>query len=283
MANHSPEGQQQRGDIEVVIDELGEHFVSEPQVRQDGSYVVFRSARLVPEVMPALNPSLPSFVAAAEVVVEPKSFKDYIVAFKSSTAICKASLGHNEIVAVLDYHGGAREGDRDSALPQRAVHTVTLKCPFDLDYAKWRGVFDKPLTQNGFGNVLEDLVHTISEPAVADLQEAIDELRIDRAVRFKSGVNRRNGTVQLTYEEIEGDGDNGGGKVNLPEEIKIIVPIFQGGPLIELVAKLRYRMEKGVVAFIVTVPGLDKIERDQFRRIGEEVRTETDTPVFYTA
>lgn len=137
--------------------------------------------------------------------------------------------------------------------------------------------------QGAFGNVLEDLIHTISEPAVADLQEAIDELHIDRAVRFKSGVNRRNGTVQLTYEEIEGNGENGGGKVNLPEEIKIVLPIFQGGPLIELVAKLRYRMDKGNVAFIVTVPGLDKIERDQFRRIGEEVRKETDTPVFYTA
>jgi hypothetical protein len=281
MAPYNPESSV-RGDVEVVIDELGDHFVSEPYDMPDGSSVVFRSAKLVAEKVPALNPVLPDFVSAAETVVEPKSFKDYIIAFKSMTAICRASLGKNEIVAVLDYHGRAREGDRDSALPQRAAHTVKLLCPFDLDYAKWRKVFDQPLTQTAFGNVLEDLVHTISEPAVADLQEAIDELRIDRAVRFKSGVNRRNGTVQLTYEEVEGDGQDGGGKVNLPEEIKIVLPIFQGGPLIELVAKLRYRMEKGIVAFIVTVPGLDKIERDEFRRIGEEVRTETDTPVFYT-
>lgn len=271
-----------RGDVETVLDELGDHYVSAPHELPDGSAIIFRSGKLVAEKLPALNPVLPEFVTAAQTVIEPTSFKDYIIAFKSPTAICLASLGSNKITAVLDYHGRAREGDRVHALPQRLGHSVTLLCPFDLDYAKWRKVFDKPLSQGDFGNLLEDLVHTISEPAVADLQEAIDELRIDRAVRFKSGVNRRNGTVQLTYEEVEGDGQNGGGKVNLPEEIKIVVPIFQGGELIELVAKLRYKMDKGLVAFFVVVPGLDKIEREQFRRIGEDVRAATDTPVFYT-
>jgi hypothetical protein len=271
-----------RGDVEVALDAVLESYVSPDFNLDDGSRLVFRHRELVAERIASLNPVLPGFVTAAQTVIEPTSFKDYIIGFKSSTAICLASLGSNKITALLDYHGRAREGNAEHAVPMRLAHSVTLLCPFDLDYAKWRKVFDRPLSQGDFGNLLEDLVHTISEPAVADLQEAIDELRIDRAVRFKSGVNRRNGTVQLTYEEIEGNGENGGGKVNLPEEIKIVVPIFQGGELIELVAKLRYRMDKGVVAFIVTVPGLDKIEREQFRRIGEDVRTSTDTPVFYT-
>ncbi|MET3925570.1 DUF2303 family protein [Devosia sp. 2618] len=271
-----------RRDVEVALAALGDKFISLPFALPNGGSVIFHGKELVAHSLQPLDPTLPDFVTASETVVEPASFKDYVRDFKSPTAICRASLSKNEIVAVLDYHGKARMGDRDSALPQRAAHVVKLLCPFDLDYDKWRQVFDKPMSQSAFGNLLEDMVHTISEPAVADLQEAVDELRIDRAVRFKSGVNRRNGTVQLTYEEIEGNGENGGGKVNLPEEIKIIVPIFQGGELIELVAKFRYRMDKGIVAFIVTVPGLDKIEREQFRRIGEAVRAETSTPVFYT-
>lgn len=272
-----------RGDVETVLDEMGDHYVSEGLPLANGDEVRFVSQKLKREVLLALNPVLPEFVTQTETVVEPASFKDYIIAYKSTTAICRASLSRNEIIAVLDYHGRARQAERDAALPQRCVHNVTLKCPFDLDYAKWRAVFDKPLSQGMLGTLLEDMVHTIAEPAVADLQEAIDELRIDRAVKFQSKVNRRNGTVQLTYEEVEGDGTNGGGRVNLPEEIKIVLPVFQGGELVQLDAKLRYAMEKGVVIFKVVVPGLDKVERDQFRRIGEDVRNVTDTPVFYTA
>lgn len=271
-----------RGDVETVLEELGDHYVSQGHALDNGDEVLFVSHKLKREVLPAINPVLPKFVSQAETVVEPASFKDYVIAFKSSTAICRASLSRNEIVAVLDYHGRARESERDAALPQRCAHTITLKCPFDLDYAKWRAVFDKPLSQGALGTLLEDMVHTIAEPAVADLQEAIDELRIDRAVKFQSKVNRRNGTVQLAYEEVEGDGTNGGGRVNLPEEIKIVLSIFQGGELVQLDAKLRYSMDKGLVTFRIVVPGLDKVERDQFRRIGEDVRTITNTPVFYT-
>lgn len=271
-----------RGDVETVLDELGNHYVSPGQKLANGDEVLFVSHKLKREVLPAINPVLPEFVSQAETVVEPASFKDYIIAFKSSTAICRASLSRNEIIAVLDYHGRARQAEHDAALPRRCAHTITLKCPFDLDYAKWRVVFDKPLSQGALGILLEDMVHTIAEPAVADLQEAIDELRIDRAVKFQSKVNRRNGTVQLAYEEVEGEGINGGGRVNLPEEIKIVLSIFQGGELVQLDAKLRYAMDKGLVTFRIVVPGLDKVERDQFRRIGEDVRSVTNTPVFYT-
>lgn len=273
-----------RGDVDAVLAELGDHYVSEPIDKPDGGQVVFYSAKLNTKDIAPLNPALPDFVTAGLTVVEPTSFKDYIIAFKSSTAICQASLGQNKIVAVLDYHGDARKGERDDAVPQRCAHTVTLTCPFDVDYAKWRKIFDEQLSQGDFGNVLEDLVHTISEPAFADLQEAIDSLRIDKAVRFQSRVNRRNGNVTFVYDEVDSPGEGeGGGTVSLPQEVKIVVSIFQGGPAIELVAKLRYRLDKGKVFFILVVPGLDSIEREQFRRIAEDVRERTNTPVFYTA
>jgi uncharacterized protein YfdQ (DUF2303 family) len=271
-----------RGDVEVAIDALAEAHVSNVFSTPNGGEMLFVGKGLRTELLQPLNPVLPDRVSQAEVVVEPASFIDYITQFKSSTAICRASLSGNNITAILDYHGRARETE-DGAVPQPLTHTVTLKCPFDLDYAKWRAVFGKGLNQTDFAELLEDMVHTIAEPAVADLMEAINDLKIDREVRFKSGRNDRNGTVQITYEEIDAEGTSTGGRVTLPQEVKIVVSVFQGGELVELVAKLRYRMDKGSVAFLLVVPGLDKIERDQFRRIGEKVRTDTNTPVFYTA
>jgi len=275
-APHKP-----RGDVEVALDDLGSKFVSDVFTRDDGTRVLFHAQDLKPFDLPALDPKLAGFVNEKLSLVEPTSFKDYIINFKSSTAICLASLGSNQIVAVLDYHGRAREGG-DAATPQRKAHQVTLLCPWDIDYAKWRDIFGKGMTQGDFANVLEELVHTIAEPAVADLAEAIDDLRIDRSVRVKSKVNRRNGSVQFTYEDTENPGGEGGGEFSLPEVVKIVLPMFQGGELIQLEAKLRYNVDKGKVYFTLVVPGLDKLERDQFRRIGEDVRSSTATPVFYT-
>jgi len=273
-----------RGDVDAVLAEMGDHYVSPVFPLSTGEEAVFVASGLRREVLPALNPNLPEFVTASEIVVEPESFKQYVIDFKTSSAICQASLGQNRIVAILDYHGHARTGDADRAVPGRAAHKVTLLCPFDLDYAAWKKIFDKPMAQGEFGNVLEDLIHTVHEPPLADLQEAIDSLQIDKSVRFQSRVNRRNGNVTFAYEEVEegSSASNGqGGSVSLPEVVKIVTPIFQGGKPVELVAKLRYRLEKGQVFFILVVPGLDKIEREHFRNIGEDVRTSTSTPVFY--
>lgn len=273
---------QVRGDVEVALDEQRNAYVGEPIALPDGSQMVFHAVGMSAERLPALNPVLPEFVTQQETVVEPASFEDYVRDYKSETAICRASLGQNRIVAVLDYHGRARIDDRTAAAPGRCAHTATLLCPFDVDYAKWREVFGNPLDQQELADFIEDVMHTIAEPAAADLLEAIGDLRIDRAVRFKSGRNQRNGTIQFVYEEVDADRP-AEGTVTLPDTIKLIVPIFQGGNPQVLEAKLRYSMDKGKVAFRIVVPGVEKAERDAFRSIGEHVREATGTPVFYVA
>jgi hypothetical protein len=259
--------------------------VSDPVSNPDGSRTYFLGEGIHAHKIEPLNKTLPDRVSQVETVVEPASFVDYVTQFKTSTAIFRASLSKNTIEAVLDYHGRAREADRDHALPQPLTHKITLNCPFDVDYAKWRKVFGQPLKQGEFAELIEDMIHTIAAPPASDLTEAINDLKVDRAVRFKSGRNERNGTVQLTYEEVdaEGSGDIGSGRIGLPQEIQLITSIFQGGPLVNLVVKLRYRLERGTISFILAVPGLDKIERDHFRTIGEDVSTKTGTPIFYTA
>ena len=49
------------------------------------------------------------------------------------------------IGAVLDYHGPARMDARDTALPGTCRHVVTLACPWDPDYQRWRSmsIFNK--------------------------------------------------------------------------------------------------------------------------------------------
>ncbi len=256
--------------------------VSEPVENDDGSVTYFLGEGVRAHNQVSLNPKLPAQVAQAEVFVEPKSFADYITMFKSSTAICRASLGSRKIDAVLDYHGQARSGDAEHATPGRCKHVVTLNCPFDVDYAKWRAVLGKFITQEAMINFIEDLIHTIAEPAAAVLTEAISDVEIERMVKFKSKRNDKNGNLTVGYEEKDGESTRSG-EFSLPDHVIIVVPIFQGGNPQQLTAKLRVRMEKGEFGIGLSVPGLENIEREAFRSIGESVRKDTDTPVFYAA
>lgn len=269
-------------DIAALIEVGRNHAVAPPVTNPDGSISHFIGKDVQRVIVPTINPVLPGFVSQDEVVVEPDSFIAYVTDFKSPTAVCKASLGRNEIVAVLDYHGRAREGESLAAVPGRGAHRVTLQCPFDVDYAKWRKAFTRAFDQKQLAEFIEDMIHTIGAPAAADLLEAIGDMKIDRAVRFRSARNDRNGNVAFTYEEL--DVENGeAGVLTLPEHITVVVPIFQGGVAEAFDVRLRFRMEKGVVTFLLSVPGLDKREREAFRKIGERVREETATQVYYVA
>lgn len=268
-------------DVEALIRYGRDSAVAPPVTNPDGSITHFLGKDVQRVVVPAVNPVLPTFVAQSETVVEPASFIAYITDFKSPTAICKASLKTNSIVAVLDYHGRAREAG-EAAVPGRGAHQVVLQCPYDLDYAKWKKAFSTPFDQKQLAEFIEDMIHTISRPAAADLLEAIGDMKIDRAVRFRSARNDRNGNVAFTYEEVDVEHPDSG-VLTLPEHIQIVVPIFQGGISQAFEVRLRFRMDKGVVTFLLSVPGLDKEEREAFRRIGEEVREKTATQVYYVA
>lgn len=256
--------------------------VREPITNPDGSVTYFVAEGMKAVTVQALSPALPDFVTQTETMIEPKSFIDYLIQFKSPTAVCRASLGQNSIVAVLDYHGRARTGEALGAVPGRGKHMVTLHCPFDADYAKWRVRFGKLLDQKSVIEFIEEMIHTIGAPPAAELLEALGDIEIERVVKFKSARNDKNGNISFGYEEKDGETSRSG-QYSLPDHIVIVVPIFQGGNPIQLTAKLRFRMKDGDLTLGFAVPGIENIEREAFRSIGESVRAETDTPVFYIA
>lgn len=265
-------------DLQALIDLGRTTAVNGPIDLPDGSVGYILGEGMHVEKIDALNPKLKEYVTQAKTFVEPKSFIDYLIQFKSPTAICDASLGQNKIVAVLDYHGRGRE-TTDAAVPGRAAHVVTLNCPWDVDYEKWRGIFGRFIEQKPMIEFIEDMIHTIGSPPAADLIEAMGNVEIERVVKFRSAHNDRNGNIRFTYDEQDG----GTGEFSLPDHVDIVVPIFQGGNPVQLTAKLRHRMKDGTLVLGFAVPGIQNKEREAFRSIGEGVRTDTNTPVFYTA
>lgn len=269
--------------LEATIKLIRETFVSEPINQQNGSQVIFAANGLQRHEIAALNPTLPDEIAGALTFIEPASLIGYTNLYKRSSAICLAYPGALAFIVRLDYHT-PNSGELVEAGPATNKHTAQLDTPYDPDYAKWKQVFGTLIPQESFATFIEDMAHTIITPDAGRLQEIVLDLQVHRNVAFKSAINQRDGTAKLQFEEEDANGGaTSQGDIILPSSIVLTMPVFQGGQPIEITAKLRYRLERGVLRFLIVPPGLEKIERDEFVAIGDTIKEACDIPVFYSA
>lgn len=290
-----------RGDVEVALDEQREAHARLLGTADDGAQLIVRHKDLVLERHHALNPVLPDHVQQQERMVEPASFIAYLQAFASPTAIVRAHAPVLEspalaklratkgelppmpwFEAVLDYHGRAREAG-DAAVPGRCTHLVRLDCPFSADYLKWRDVLmGGYLDQRQMIEHCENLIHTIAAPPAGDLFDALGAVALERVTKFRSARNDRNGTVAILFDEQDGDHSTTGSAA-LPDHVELVLPIYQGGAVMRLTAKLRYRLDGPKLFLGFHVASMDKLEREAFAAIGQSVATATARPVYYVA
>lgn len=236
-----------------------------------------------------LNRPLPDRIRATETMVEPDSFVDYVNRFKTVTAIAKASLSSGTIVATLDYHaptfGYPNPTANDVPAPGYAQHTITLKAEYDEDWKAWEKAFGEYMGQADYGRFIENMAHTIGKPDLATLLSVVEAVDIDRSLRVKSTVNRVNNTVSLNVQEVDTAGASTGQPINvvIPSDIALVMPVFAGTAAIQVNAKLRYVVDRGHLKFAIDVPGAQKLKRDEFRKIGDDVGARAGIPVFYSA
>lgn len=283
------ENENARGTAEVVAELVaGLTAPGTPIVLPNGDTVIFHGSDISHYHVPNLNPILPDDVKASEVFAEPGSLAQYVVMFKTPTAILKASVSAFTVIALLDYHepvhdadGNEFDGERVKLAPKpnRVQHHATYKAELHPDFVKWRQKFGQPLGQVEYAEFIEDMLHTIVEPEAADLLEALTDLKVHRAAQFENKVDLRGGKINLTFKEE----DSQGGRIALPDHIVLGVPIFLGGATLRLTLKLRYKLEGRTLKLFVVCPGIETTVRNEFQLIAETIRDRTETPLFFTA
>jgi uncharacterized protein YfdQ (DUF2303 family) len=80
-------------------------------------------------------------------------------------------------------------------------------------------------------------------------------LQATRSVSFKSGVRLNSGDTELTYDE-QTTAKAGPGKLEIPKEFTVRVAPFAYTEPVELVAKLRYRIDNGrlLLSYVLIQP-----------------------------
>ena len=162
------------------------------------------------------------------------------------------------VVALLNGHGkgGPGWGDFRAAIEFRATP----------QWAKWRAIDGKMLTQVLFAEFIEDNVEDIADPAGATMLEIATYLEATRSVNFRSGIRLSSGAIQFQNAEAI-DAKVGAGQIEIPEKFTLgVAPIF-GLPPYKVPVRFRYRIQDGKLMLGIK---LQRVE-DMMAQIIEDV------------
>lgn len=167
-----------------------------------------------------------------------ESFVAYWNLFNSEQSQLFGSQEQTTVTAIFDYHH-AGEGPA-----QWREHRATFRLLQTEEWKLWLANNGKKKSQADFALFLEDNAADILEPDGAAMLDYAREMQAKTDVTFASSVNLGSGRRQFTYQE-QGSTTVGKGKMEVPESFKLRLVTHLGGPLKEVTARLRYRIDEG--------------------------------------
>ncbi|MYE01162.1 MAG: DUF2303 family protein [Alphaproteobacteria bacterium] len=142
----------------------------------------------------------------------------------------------------------------------------------------WTEADGNAMSQTDFSRFLEENVKDIREPAGADVLEVARELEVQKKVHFNSTIRLSDGARTFGYSE-DVAGSTRQGQMKIPEAFQLGIPVFRGGELYAITARLRYRIDGGNLALWYDLLNPHEIERDAFGTIVEDIDNQVRTDV----
>lgn len=200
------------------------------------------------------------------VLRDTKSFVRYVIEEASKDSRIYGSYNPPGFTAVFN---DTRQG------PGWRDHTATYSCPVSVEWQTWKANNGKQMTQEQFAQFIEDNLPDIATPPAADMLEISRTLEAKKKVNFASGIRLSNGQNELTYEE-QISGTAAKGKLTVPEEFTIGLPVLEGGPRYAVTARLRYRIgDGGKMAMWFDLVRPHKIIEDAIREVWTQIENQT--------
>lgn len=183
------------------------------------------------------------------------------------------NANRGELVAIYNDHNNEVAGWRDDQL--------VLKLQADADWEAWHKISGQPFTQESFGDVVEELIHTVIEPDQADLLEVIDSVRASTKGEFSSEITRANGGQKVTYN-VEVDTKAGRTKdLEVPQIIKLRLRPWEGhATYYDVEAYFRLRVDHGQLRLTVKLKPTRQIIRESWAEITTGVTSAIGKPVY---
>ncbi len=221
----------------------------------------------------ALEQFLPPRKGASAAFVEAQSFIDYVKTYKDAHSRFFFDVEQRAFSAILDYHDPAAQDD----VGRRGLHTASFVMKLTPEMEAWMNLADsdEPMSQSEFAAFLEDRQRDVAEPDGATVLELARSLEVKNNVAFKGSQRSSDGGFNVISSE-----DVTTGSVEVPRRILLALAVFQGGPIIELPALLRFRLSAGTILFWIVFLDLERLLREEVDRVRRDIAAAIGAPLW---
>jgi hypothetical protein len=232
------------------------------------------------EILPKeIEDPLPGHIRQYVRLDEAESFASYVKRFQRTETTLLAKLPTNagtsdaEIRAIFDYHLGSRE-DQDSHRASRMAHVAVYPCPFSIEWKTWMNIHGKGLRQNDFIDFMEENARDVVTPSAATLLELGMNFSSKTEVNFQSRVDRKTGGLVLNYSEEVNNRDTPG-RLEVPDQLLLRIPVFQGGELMDQGARISWVPRDGKLSITVKLYRPEETVLKAFSLVRSEIKEAT--------
>lgn len=211
-----------------------------------------------------------------------ESFISYVNQYKQENAHVYAQAKPESLTfrAVLSY---VDKDGHDAALdvpvdPRREAILAHFQAVQSEELKVWRTRNGSLFSQSEFADWLEMRALDIFQPAAADILEMVQNFESKRDVSFKSAVRMADGSVTIAYEDQEKHTSKAA--LSFPPALILSIPLFRGFPHVHLEAKLRYKVQDGVLRLSYHLLQLHNIFDGEIERAIERVSEKTALVVY---
>jgi len=182
-----------------------------------------------------LIPTEPDRIRELVTMPDLESFVRYLKEFKRNArvfaSVLQAPFG---LTCVLDYHGDK---------PSWATHVCRLELTETEAWLAWSKTSGCPRSQEDFAVFLEERQPDVVQPSGADLLELARNMEATQGVSFKKQLRLDNGDVTFAFDDKTEATAGMNGKMTIPQEITLKVPIFLGMPEQAVKCRFKYRLQ----------------------------------------
>jgi uncharacterized protein YfdQ (DUF2303 family) len=174
-------------------------------------------------------------------------------------------MDRDKFVCVFNDHG---------VKPGWGDFVCIYECPSSQEWKTWITRSGVQMKQSDFVTFIESNLPDIVVPDAASLLEVAKKFEVKKTVKFSSDIRLDNGQRQLEYvEEVQGSSQKG--QMQVPSTLVLALAVHENGPLYQVNAHLRYRMDDGRLTIWFELIRPHKIIDDAMKQLRKTIEEDT--------
>jgi uncharacterized protein YfdQ (DUF2303 family) len=209
----------------------------------------------------------PARAAGTHQAATVQAFIDITARHQSEALTVWVHPASGEIVAVLNDHGGEQA-------PGWGDHRVALKMIETDEWKRWKKLDGQLVKQEPFAEHIQEGLTEIAAPPAAELLEVVTTMQGNVGVSWQNGVSLRDGALQVKYVEQTDATAGRDGNLSIPTDFTLVMAPFIGEDVVQIDAKLRWRIRGGELTIGYKLDNPERIVREVLEKIADRLRDE---------